>query len=784
MQFSNGRSIRFQVVLLILTSSLFFCLSESRTGWTQTPNLASTSQSQIVIASPKGALRADICNDFVVHITAAAAPVALQDTSPTPWITGDCKASPSELTRKDGFTIVKTSKIELRINESNGTIEFFDAAGNSLLQEQPGRSLEPLPNSHDSIYRVQDNFALVEDEAIYGLGQHQSGVLNNRGLSVFLSQRNTDVAIPIFLSTRGYGVLWNTASSTLWDNRLAHRVTITTDAAPKIDYYFIYGPEPDQIIHGYRALTGKAPMFGKWAYGLFQSKDHYESQSELLGVAEKYRELHIPLDTIVQDAPWWVKQGNTQFIQSYPDIAGAIDRLHRDHLHVMLSLWPNFDVGTPIAEQMKSRNLLLPGTMVYDATNPEARDLYWKSLAGPLFEKGVDAFWLDASEPEQPNEVQGIQPGGHIFLGDSRLYTNIYPYSHTAGLYEHWRAASSEKRAFILTRSAFLGGQKNAAATWSGDVYSTFWSLARQVPAGLNFVASGIPYWTTDTGGYGYPDYKSTQDPEFRELFVRWLEYSTFCPLFRNHGHRADNRNEFYDFGPVEPILVSYDKLRYRMLPYIYSLAWKVTDQDYTIMRPLIMDWRNDPDVREVGDEFMFGSALLVAPVTQAHGNQREVYLPVASAWYDFWTGAQVKTGLISSEAPLDRIPVYVRAGAILPLGPELEYAAQHPEGPIELRVYRGADGHFDLYDDEGDGYGYEQKAQSIIPIQWNDTERRLTIGPRTGSYPGMPQSIRFHVVFVGPNHGAGAEVSSMTDKDVTYSGLSIQIEGSSKERR
>jgi alpha-D-xyloside xylohydrolase len=220
------------------------------------------------------------------------------------------------------------------------------------------------------------------------------------------------------------------------------------------------------------------------------------------------------------------------------------------------------------------------------------------------------------------------------------------------------------------------------------------------------------------------------------------------------------------------------------MLPYIYSLAWKVTDQDYTIMRPLIMDWRSDPSVWEVGDEFMFGPALLVAPVTKAHAEQRDVYLPTASAWYDFWTGAQVEKGLISSEAPLDRIPVYVRAGAILPLGPELEYAAQHPEGPIELRVYRGADGHFDLYDDEGDGYGYEQKAQSIIPIEWNDAEQRLTFGPRTGSYPGMPQSIRFHVIFVGLNHGAGAAVSSVIDEDVIYSGISVQIEGNSKQHR
>jgi len=646
----------------------------------------------------------------------------------------------------------------------------------NLLREQGRRSYEPLPGMSQATYRVADNFLLVEDEAIYGLGQHQSGALNNRGSSVYLSQRNTDVAVPVFLSTRGYGMIWNTASSTLWDNRLAHLLTLTTEAATTIDYYFIYGPEPDQMIHQYRELTGHAPMFGKWAYGLLQSKDRYESQSDLLNVVNEYRSRHIPLDTIVQDYFWWTKQGSSQFNSNYPAFPDAIDKLHQERAHVMISIWPDFDTDTPISREMTERNWLISGTQVYDATNPQARDLYWKDLAGPLLDRGIDAFWLDASEPEQPGEVQGILPGSHIYLGDSALYTNVYPTLHSEGIYDHWRNSNNQKRAFILSRSAFLGSQKSAAATWSGDVYSNFWSLSRQVPAGLNFVMSGVPYWTTDIGGYGYPDFKSTEDPAFRELFARWFEYSTFCPLLRIHGHRVDNRNEIYDFGPDAPILIQYDKLRYRMLPYIYSLAWKVTNQDYTMMRPLVMDWRNDRDVWEVGDEFMFGPALLVAPVTKQQAVGRSVYLPHAPAWYDFWTGKRVLEGQIQSDAPLNRIPVYVRAGAILPLGPEVEYADQKPADPIELRIYQGADGMFDLYDDNGDGYEYEQGERAVIPIRWDDTSKTLTIGRRSGSYPEMPKVIRFNVIFVSPDHGSGNEISAHEDKQVVYFGQAVQV--------
>ncbi len=776
MQVWSNQSFRLPVTVSYLLSSVLFGLCTMLHAHAETASSAATVTNGTTISTHNGALRVEVCNDDVLHITAAPSAEAMQHPSPTPWIISACKAQALSLSRKDGLTVLRTASLEAHIAEDSGMVGFFDLAGNNLLQEQPDRSFEPLATQGPVNYRVQDNFKLVEDEAIYGLGQHQSGSLNNRGLSVYLSQKNTDVAVPVFVSTRGYGVIWNTASSTLWDNRLAHLLTLTTAAAKTIDYYFIYGPEPDQVIHQYRELTGHAPMFGKWAYGFFQSKDHYQSQAELLQVEKEYRNRHIPLDTIVQDAPWWTKQGSDHFNENYPDFAGAVDTLHRDHAHVMLSIWPNFDADTPLAEQMKGRNMLLSGTLIYDATNPEARDLYWKGLVGPLFDKGVDAFWLDASEPEQINETQGIQPGSSIYLGDSALYTNVYPTAHSGGIYEHWRAATSQKRVFILTRSAFLGNQKNAAATWSGDVYSTFWSLSKQVPAGLNFVMSGLPYWTTDTGGYGYPAFKSTQDPDLQELFTRWLEYSVFCPLFRSHGHRADNRNEFYSYGQNTPILIQYDKLRYRLLPYIYSLAWKVTDRDYTLMRPLVMDWRNDNKVWEIGDEFMFGPSLLVAPVTQARVLTRPVYLPNGPGWYDFWTGASVAEGQIESYAHLDRIPVYVRAGSILPLGPEIEFADQKPTDPIELRVYRGANGQFDLYDDAGDGYGYEQGERSLIPVHWNEATKTLTIGERSGSYPGMPQVVRFNVVFVGPNHGSGENVSSKVDKEVIYSGRAVQV--------
>ena len=348
---------------------------------------------------------------------------------------------------------------------------------------------------------------------------------------------------------------------------------------------------------------------------------------------------------------------------------------------------------------------------------------------------------------------------------------------HTGNIYRHWRETTDKKRVFILTRSAFAGQQRNAATTWSGDVFSTFQSFTRQVPAGLNFALSGMPYWTTDIAGYGPPLARDTHDPAYQELYTRWFEYGVFCPIFRTHGHRANNENEVFSYGPVTPILISFDKLRYRLLPYIYSLAWQVTRHDSTIMRPLVMDWRTDPNVWNIGDQFMFGPELLVSPVTQKGAKSRSLYLPASPAWYDFWTGNRT-TGSqrMEASAPLDRIPLYVRAGSILPLGPQVEWAGQKPAASLELRVYRGADGDFQLYEDAGDSYDYEKGAHSVIPMRWNEASKTLTIGARLGSFPGMVQQRAFHVVFVDSNHGAGAVETAHPDKTVQYSGSAVDV--------
>ncbi|MGA7856836.1 MAG: TIM-barrel domain-containing protein, partial [Terracidiphilus sp.] len=307
------------------------------------------------------------------------------------------------------------------------------------------------------------------------------------------------------------------------------------------------------------------------------------------------------------------------------------------------------------------------------------------------------------------------------------------------------------------------------------DVYSTYWGLTHQVAAGLNFAISGYPYWTTDIGGYWQPNDRPPDDPVYQELYARWFEFGTFCPIFRSHGHRA--HNELWTYDKVEPILLTYDKLRYRMMPYIYSLAWRVHNEDYTIQRPLVMDWREDQKTWDVGDQFMFGPALLVNPVLKQDATERSVYLPGGTTWYDFWTGKSMQGGeSIQAASPLDRIPLFVRAGSILPLGPEIEYAEQQPEGPIELRIYTGADGKFEIYQDEGDNYDYEKGVHAVIPISWSEADKTLTIGERVGKYPGMPEKITFNVVWVAAEHGVGEAVEGKADRSVVYSGSAVSV--------
>jgi len=391
-----------------------------------------------------------------------------------------------------------------------------------------------------------------------------------------------------------------------------------------------------------------------------------------------------------------------------------------------------------------------------------------------LFSIGLDAWWMDTTEPETEGQEENILLNHKLAAGSGNRYVNVFPLLDTQAVYQGQRSASDKKRVFILSRSAFAGSQRNGVTAWSGDINSDWLSFRRQVPAGLNFALSGIPYWTTDIGGFVSGN---TRDPDFRELFVRWFQYGTFNPILRVHGTRHPDENELWSYGPdAQTILVNFDRLRYRMLPYIYSLAWKTTRESYTPMRPLVMDFRSDARAQNTGDQFMFGPAFLVNPVTEPAATTRQVYLPNAK-WYDFWTGSAVEGGqTINAIAPLDRLPLYVRAGSILPLGPDEEWATEKAADPIELRIYRGANGAFMLYEDENDNYDYEKGVYATIPLHWDDAGHTLIIGDRKGQFPGMLETRSFRVVFVSENHGVGVNPADEADRIVQYSGKQISV--------
>lgn len=720
-----------------------------------------------------------VCTASVIHVVARPEGEDAK-RQVRPWMLDAQQSCPgaSFTYAQDGkWAHLKTAKLDVVFNLERGNVDFRSASGETLLNEvdRVPRTYEPVERNGERTYRVTDRFSLTAMEGVYGLGQHQSGMFNYRGATVELGQNNTDVAIPFLMSSKGYALMWNTAALTYVDNRFPLELTFSSIAGRSVDYYFLYGPEMDTVIHEYRSMTGHAPMLPKWAYGLFQSKDRYVSLDEIRGIADRYRAEHIPLDAMVQDWFWWKTEGDPEFNGNYHDVAKDLDALHKEHVHAMISVWGLLDPKSETYKILDAKHLLIPGAHVYDATSPEARDIYWRQLPGKLFAEGWDAFWLDSAEPEEywPHMGDAILRNKQLAIGNGAEYTNVFPLLHTLGVQQHWKAADDSKRVFLLTRSAFLGQQRVGATVWSGDVYSTFWGLSHQVPAGLNFALSGYPYWTTDIGGYWPPYGGTTEEPDYQELYARWFEFGTFCPIFRTHGHRP--HNEMWTYDKVESILVQYDRLRYRLMPYIYSLAWKVSSEDYTIQRPLVMDWRTDPQTWNLGDEFMFGPALLVSPVLKARATKRSVYLPAAK-WYDFWSGNSVAGGReVEADAPLDRLPLYVRAGSIVPMGPEIEYATEDSGGPIELRIYRGADGQFDLYEDAGDGYGYEKGERTVIPIRWDDRSSVLTIGSREGSFPGMVEKRVFRVVLVSSGHGTGEAVTSSSDAEIPYTGTQVQ---------
>ena len=443
----------------------------------------------------------------------------------------------------------------------------------------------------------------------------------------------------------------------------------------------------------------------------------------------------------------------------------------------MISVWGKLDPSSRNYRDMKRLGLLVPGTDIYDATNPAAREYYWKNLVGIKFAEGWDGFWLDSSEPEIWNaRSDAVLESFPLSIGNGARYTNVFPLMHCGGVHDHWRKTTDRKRVFILTRSGFLGQQRYATTVWSGDVIGSWMTFRRQIAAGLNFQMSGLPYWTTDIAGYGWPYERDTRDPDYQELYVRWFQYGVFCPILRTHGHRTNDTNELFSYGPQTPTLIAYDHLRYRLLPYIYSLAWRVTRDAYTLQRGLPMDWPEDPRVRDIGDQFMFGPALLVAPVIEPGAAKREVYLPRATAWYDFWSGARIPAGnTLEAPAPLERIPVYVRAGSIVPLGPLVQNADVQPD-MLEVRVYPGSDGNFEWYSDAGDTYDYENGLHRIVPIHWDDAARTLTLAESPSRYPGMPERVHIRLIVVREAHGAGGEMAQASDGEGVYDGKLLRI--------
>ncbi|HZD32637.1 MAG TPA: TIM-barrel domain-containing protein, partial [Candidatus Angelobacter sp.] len=736
----------------------------------------------VAIQTEEGNLLVRICTDSLVHVTFRA---GTDIENPQPWIAQtNCAAVPFtviEDANKD--VVIITKSLRIVAHQTSSSLTFEDEHGNIILRESPSprpRELTPITLDGEKTFRADAYFDLTQDEAIYGLGQHQSGLLNQRGTDLLLMQDNTNIAIPFLISSRGYGLLWNSASLGRYENHFQPKLALRADVADAVDYYFVYGPEFDKMIAAYRTLTGAAPLLPLWAYGFWQSRYQYQTQQEMLDVATKYRELKIPLDNLVLDFDWMQRMGSHQFTNKFPDPAAMFAQLHGMHVHTMISVWPFYTPPSANFDEMQSHDYFItggrtqlpsffPNSRLFDAFNPAARNLFWQQMKTALFDKGVEAWWLDSSEPlDFYGEEQGpMLEGAHTAIGNGSRYANAYPLMETKAVYDGQRATTGQ-RVFVLTRSAFLGEQRNAAVSWSGDIAPTFDSLHRQIPAGLNFSLSGLPYWTTDIGGFlgGDPN-----DPAYQEVYVRWFEYGTFCPIFRTHGARA--ANELWSYGRrAQEILTSYDKLRYRLLPYIYSIASKVTNEGYTPMRALVMDFPADRNALDIPDQFLFGPAIMVNPVTRAASISRSVYLPAGTRWFNFWTGESLQGGqTITAAAPLETIPLFVRAGSIIPIGPELQWTSEKPADPIELRIYPGADGQFTLYEDDGTTYAYEKGEHATITFGWNDATRMLAIGARTGSFPGMLQKRTFNVVVVGASHGVGSEASVSPDRPVTYDG-------------
>ncbi len=838
----------------------------------------------IRLRTADGVLSLHVKTDSIVRVTFAKAAGFRADDM---VVIGPKDAAAKWSTSSTAQTLtLTTSTLRVTVSRADGAVTFADASGRTILAEQPGgHRLTPVDVQGERTFHVQQMWKANDGESLYGLGQRQEGKLNIKGFDFDLWQRNTVVEIPMFVSSRGYGILWdntapskfgdiapfeplpattdgitapvtgdyqfqvysngetkvwldgvlqidhykqnwateydqfkvrleagkryplkvtNTGGTTLelrWKKPVPPQTSLWSEVAEGIDYYFIYGPEIDQVVSGYRALTGQATMLPDWAFGYWQSKNKYNTQDEILKTVAEFRRRQFPMDTIVQDWQYWPidKWGDHEFEASrYPDPDAMIKAVHDQHARYMISVWGKFYPATNNYKAMATIGALYPTTAkehvkdwlnreysFYDTFNAPARTLFWDQVNRALFRRGVDAWWMDATEPDlvQPSPPTLESTKRFIdrtAIGTASRVMSAYPLMNSKAVYDGQRGTAPDQRVFILTRSGFAGIQRYATVTWSGDITSTFQTLRKQIAAGLGFSVSGTPYWTTDTGGYTM-DRRLAQAKqgealdEWQELNARWFQYSTFCPILRAHG--TDRAREPWNIGdensPVYQTELKFDKLRYALFPYIYSIAGAVTQDGSTMMRPLVMDFRNDASARDLTDEYMFGPAFLVSPVTEYKARTRAVYLPAGTDWYDFWSGNRARGGrTITADAPYDSIPVFVRAGSIVPVGPEQQYIGEKPNAPIALYIYAGANGRFSLYEDDGRSYGYERGEFARIPIAWNDATRELTIGARTGSYPGMPSSRVFTFILVSPQSPIG--YGAVVDNPITYTGAAV----------
>ena len=732
----------------------------------------------------------------------------------------------------NGLIVMKSTSLAVTLDTRTGIITYTKPDGTTLLKEQENfKAFTAVSDAGRPTYTVYQGFTTDKEEGLYGLGQLQNGKMMQRDMTKHLVQGNVEDVSPFFQSTKGYGLFWDNYSGTTYtDNE--RETSFRSEVGDCIDYYFMYGGSADGVIAEVRTLTGNVPMMPLWSYGFMQSKERYKSQEETVGVVKKYRELGIPLDCIIQDWQYWGHNylWNAMDFQNptFSRPKDMIDEVHALNARMMISIWSSFGPATKPYRALDKEGLLFDietwpqsgvdgwppnleypsGVRVYDAYSPKARDIYWEHLNKGIFQLGMDGWWMDSTEPDHFNHKES-DFDHQTHLGSYRSVRNAYPLVTVGGVSDHQRALTQNKRVIILTRSGFLGQQRYGSNVWSGDVQSSWDMFRKQITAGLNFSLTGMPHWNSDLGGFfagsynkGWADNSATRNPMYQELYVRWVQFGGFCPMMRSHG--ADVPREFYWYGkagePVYDALVDAVKLRYTLLPYIYSTSWDVTHNHSTFMRALFMDFVDDKQTWNVNSEYMFGKAFLVAPVLHAQytpevqqkglkenegwnrnskkstetpvfadftdSKNMEVYLPAGARWYNFWTNEATEGGQkLVIPTTLNRIPLFVRAGSIVPLGPDVQYTGEKKWDNLTLCVYPGENGNFTLYEDEGDNYNYENGAYTEIPMNWNDANNTLTIGARKGQYNGMLEKRQFIV-----------KTMNGKSKTVTYTGKKVKV--------